>query len=154
MTETDLEQRLRGALHARAAAVTSRDLRHEQAPSRLVRPAAPARWWLPMTAGLAAAAVSITAFALLRPADSTPVPPAAPPSPTRTADPSPPVAPSSSPVGAQPGSMPPAVTPSRSSAPAVTAPVSPRSVSPRSVSTAGPIPTASAPRPAVEPGAG
>ncbi|BCY09939.1 hypothetical protein [Actinoplanes sp. L3-i22] len=88
MTETDLERRLRGALSARAAAVTSRDLRHEPAPSRAARRAGPARWWLPLTAGLAAAAVSITVFAVLRPGDPAPTPPAAPASPTRPAVPS------------------------------------------------------------------
>ncbi|WP_436532277.1 hypothetical protein [Actinoplanes sp. HUAS TT8] len=114
MTETDLEQRLRSALSARAAAVTTRDLRHEPAPSatggdeaaafRAVRRGAPARWWLPLSAGLAAAAVSITAFALLRPDDPAPVRPASPvqvtspATPSRPASPSPPTsAPSISP---------------------------------------------------------
>lgn len=77
MTDTDLERRLRDALAARAAAVTARDLRPAESPSEAARQSTVARWWLPLTAGAAAAAVSITAFALLRPNG-----PANPPAPT------------------------------------------------------------------------
>ncbi|MFI1992041.1 hypothetical protein [Actinoplanes sp. NPDC020271] len=81
MTGPDLEQRLRAALSARAAAVTHQHLRHDLAPRRR----SPARWWLPLTAGLAAAAVSITAFLLLHPVNSEP--PAAPPPPSPATSP-------------------------------------------------------------------
>lgn len=77
MTDTDLERRLRGALSARADAVTRQDLRAWAAPR-----SAPARWWLPLAAGVAAAVVSIAAFLLFRPVGREPIPPAAPPSPS------------------------------------------------------------------------
>ncbi|KUL41506.1 hypothetical protein [Actinoplanes awajinensis] len=123
MTETDLERRLREALSARATTVTSRDLRPASAPSRTAGRSTVARWSLPIAAGLAAAAVSVTAFALLRPADPTPAPPAAPASP------------SSSPLPASPVPRPTATV-----APEVTP-----SAATRTTSTAEPTPTRSTP---------
>ena len=104
MTEDHLERRLRRALSARAAGVTSRDLRHEPAPSRITRQSTSARWWLPLTAGIAAAGVSITAFALLRPAEPAPTPPAAPGSTTAPAEPTAPTQPTVSPSATTPAS--------------------------------------------------
>ncbi|MEU4690947.1 hypothetical protein [Actinoplanes sp. NPDC023714] len=118
MTETDLERRLRGALSARATAVTSHHLRPDPAPSQAAASRTAAsrgtpglrrsagRWWLPLTAGLAAAAVSITAFAVLRPTEPAPAPPASPASPTQPAVPSPTVPPSETPAPIPTASIP------------------------------------------------
>ena len=128
----ELERRLRAALSARAAAVTSRELRDEPAPSRAARPSAPARWWLPLSVGVTAAAVSITAFVLLRPVDPAPAPPGAPASPTEPAPPT------------QPASPAPRTSPTTPSftvtAPAGTTPTSSRSF------TVQPTPGGTAPR--------
>ncbi|GAA2687355.1 hypothetical protein [Actinoplanes palleronii] len=126
MTETDLERRLREALSARATTVTSRDLRPASAPSRTAGRSTAARWSLPIAAGLAAAAVSVTAFALLRPADPTPAPPAAPASPSSSPSPSSPASPM--PRSTEPEA--PEVTPSAAT---------------RTTSTAEPTPTRSTP---------
>jgi hypothetical protein len=128
MTENDLERRLRGALAARAATVTRRDLRHEPAPSHGARRNTPLRWWLPMAAGLAAAAVSITVFVLLRPTDPAPAPPASPASPVQPASPDRSIAPT------------PAASPTASAL----------DTTPTSVPSASP-PTASRPAPKAEP---
>jgi hypothetical protein len=65
MTDTDLERRLRRALAARARAVTAQDLRPVAAEHREAR----VRWWLPFSAGLAAAAVLTLIFVVFhRPA--------------------------------------------------------------------------------------
>jgi negative regulator of sigma E activity len=135
MTDTDLEQRLRAALAARAGAVTHRDLRHESAPAQQAeRRDARARWWLPMAAGLAAAAVSVTAFALLRPVDRMPDAPAGPATPSEQFSPAPQVSPSpllpSFPLVTPSRAGAPASTPSRSGAPLpATAPPPSRSAS-------------------------
>jgi hypothetical protein len=66
MTDADLEQRLRQALAARARAVTAQDLR----PVVSERRRAPVRWWLPLSAGLAAVAIVMLIFVVFRrPAD-------------------------------------------------------------------------------------
>ncbi|BCJ47638.1 hypothetical protein GCM10010168_19960 [Actinoplanes ianthinogenes] len=111
MTDIDLEHRLRRALSARAATVTSQDLRPASAPARAERRGVLVRWWLPLTAGVAAAAVTITAFALLRPADPASTPPAAPASPS-VGVPAPEVT---------PGTSPPAPSPSSTAGPAPSA---------------------------------
>ncbi|GAA4605620.1 cytoskeletal protein RodZ [Actinoplanes octamycinicus] len=149
MTDTDLEQRLRGALSARAAAVTSRDLRHEPAPSRTARPSAPARWWLPLTAGVAAAAVTITAFAVLRPTDPAPTPPASPPSPAPSVEHSP----STSPAARTTSPAAPATSPAtRTTSPSPTArPSTAPAASPSSSSIADATPSASKPAATIPP---
>ncbi|GIF23592.1 hypothetical protein BJ973_004201 [Actinoplanes tereljensis] len=154
MSDTDLERRLRRALAARSAAVTAQDLRPAADPVRAERRGVVSRWWLPLAAGLAAAAVSIAAFVLLRPTDSVPppLPPAASPSPepeptaTATASPSPTATssqaapiPSSS---TRPPSGSPTTTGPASGSPTTTGPVS------RGPTTAGPAsgsPTAAGP---------
>ncbi|MCM4084134.1 hypothetical protein [Paractinoplanes hotanensis] len=133
MTETDVERRLREALSARAAAVTARDLRPDPAPSGSARRSRVTRWWLPLTAGLAAAAVSIMAFVLLRPVGPAPAPPVSPASPA---------SPASSPAASPPSS--PAATPSASPF------VSPPAPS-RSPARGGSTPASSAPSRTVAP---
>ena len=66
MTDVDLEQRLRRALAARARAVTAQDLR----PVVSARRATVVRWWLPLSAGLAAAAVLALIFVVFHRPDS------------------------------------------------------------------------------------
>ncbi|MEV4344643.1 hypothetical protein AB0J83_09225 [Actinoplanes sp. NPDC049596] len=145
MTETEVERRLRVALSARAATITSQDLSPARAPSR----PAPARWWLPLTAGLAAAAVSVTMFVLLRPTDPAPTLPATPPSPTAPASPPTPAPATSSPT--PPATEPPrADTPSPSSSAAT--PTATGSIRPsRSPSTVDPAATGADPGPTVDP---
>jgi hypothetical protein len=62
MTDVDLEQRLRRALAARAGTITTQDLR----PVVSERRAARVRWWLPLSAGLAAAVVVMLIFVVFR----------------------------------------------------------------------------------------
>ena len=130
MTEPNLERRLRTALSARAATVTAADLRPGQGPAAARH--AGARRWLPVAAGLAAAAVSVTVFALLRPADPPPVQPVAPASPSV---PAPTSASASAPASASASA--PASSPAASPAGSPTLP--------RGERTAGPDPTASPP---------
>jgi hypothetical protein len=83
MTDVELEQRLRQALDARARAVTAQDLRPVVSERR-----ATVRWWLPLSAGLAAAAVLALIFLVFhRPdADERPIAPAASVPATRPTD--------------------------------------------------------------------
>ena len=99
MSDNDVERRLRRALSARAAAVTGRDLRPAADPARSERRGTTSRWWLPLAAGLAAAAVSIAAFVLLRPSGPVPPPivPGSSPRPSRRSSCSPSATPCSSP---------------------------------------------------------
>lgn len=112
MTDTDLERRLRGALSAKAATVTRQDLHPLPAPSGTDRRSTLARWSLPLAAGAAAAAVTITAFALLRPTNSEPVQPVSPPSPTYSTSVPAPAETTSQvrPPSAEPATSPPAPT--------------------------------------------
>jgi hypothetical protein len=75
MTDADLERRLRRALGARAGGVTAQHLRPAVAERRRPR----VRWWLPLSAGLAAAAVLMLMFVIFhRPAPAErPIAPAA-----------------------------------------------------------------------------
>ena len=66
MTDAELERRLRRALGARARAVSAQDLR----PVVSERRATPIRWWLPLSAGLAAVAVVMMIFVVFHRADS------------------------------------------------------------------------------------
>lgn len=71
---TTVEERLRGALAARADAITATDLRPDSLPSAL-GPASPRRArWIPVFAGVAVAAVAVLFAVLLawRPQQSTP----------------------------------------------------------------------------------
>ena len=71
---TPVEERLRGALAARADAITAADLRPDSLPSAL-GPASPRRArWIPVFAGVAVAAVAVLFAVLLawRPQQSTP----------------------------------------------------------------------------------
>jgi uncharacterized membrane protein len=122
MSDTDLESRLRRALAARAAAVTSQNLRPITERRSLT-----ARWWLPLSAGIAAAAVSILAFALLRPGPAADAPPIMPGSSA-----SPAASPSPSPTSTLP--------PTISASPASPQPTS--SAEPASASATSPVPTA------------
>ncbi|AEV85365.1 Cortactin-binding protein 2 [Actinoplanes sp. SE50] len=150
MTDTDLERRLRDALAARAAAVTARDLRPAESPSEAARQSTVARWWLPLTAGAAAAAVSITAFALLRP-NGPANPPAAPPSPAVSPTPSAlptsasPPAPTASSAGRVPSSSarPASPTALAVTGPGVTAPAGTTPTPSAASATAQPTPTGS-----------
>ncbi|MBB2948345.1 hypothetical protein FB565_008128 [Actinoplanes lutulentus] len=135
MTDNDLERRLRAALSARATTVTSRDLRYEPVPSRAADRSTTARWWLPLAAGLAAATVSITAFALLRPAEPTPMPPASPASPAAPDSSGSPAAPASPTSTATSGS---ATSPARPALP--TSRLSPTSIPERGPSVTPPTP--------------
>jgi hypothetical protein len=86
MSDTDLERRLRRALAARAGSVTGQDLRPivpERRESRL-------RWWLPFSAGLAAAAVLMLVFVVFHRPDRVehPIAPAGSAPATTTARPS------------------------------------------------------------------
>ncbi|GAA2607267.1 hypothetical protein [Paractinoplanes durhamensis] len=87
MSDTDLEQRVRRALEVRAADVTGQGVRPAADPAR----AETRRWWLPLSAGLAAAAVSILVFALLRPPApvAPPVMPGSSPAPAASSRPTP-----------------------------------------------------------------
>jgi hypothetical protein len=83
MTDVDLERRLRRALTARAAGVTAQDLRPVGSEHRRMK------WWLPLSAGLAAAAVLMLIFVVLhRPAgDERPIAPAGSgPAPSQAGD--------------------------------------------------------------------
>ena len=71
---TTVEERLRGALAARADAITAADLRPHSLPST-IGPASPRRArWIPVFAGVAVAAVAVLFAVLLawRPQQSTP----------------------------------------------------------------------------------
>lgn len=128
MTDTDLERRLRQALAARAAAVTAQDLRPAADPARAERRTALGRWWLPLSAGAAAAAVSIAAFVLLGPSDPEPAP--VQPGATVSPEPAPPSSPDVSATSSPDGPLP---SPSASTIPATAVPTSiPRSALPAS----------------------
>jgi hypothetical protein len=101
MTDSELEQRLRGALTARADQITQARLHPAVPPTASVRPslAHRIRWWMP-----ALAAALVTAVVLVRLPGPDPVAPTAPPASapaTSTTVPAPVPAPSS-PAAAHP----------------------------------------------------
>lgn len=131
MTDVDLEERLRRALAARAAGVTAQQLRPIVAERRGTR----LRWWLPLSAGLAAAAVVTFIFVVFH-RTSSPDHPIAPAASVPATAPSTPGA--ASEVPSSPGPA--------GSRPAGPVPRVPRSAAPgpSSSSSGGPEPASSA----------